>query len=338
MKTYKYIHIFPNEKFINSFVETIDLNFNIEEHFFIYLEGKSIKEFPINFRDNNLIILSFKEFFIKRNTIQNKVEKSNKIFIHGFYKWYFILFLNLQNNILPKSYWIMWGSDLYEFNKNSIFDKLKTFFRKNSIKKIGNLVTYIEGDYELAKKWYGAIGNYHECFMYPSNLYKKYEIKEKKHTTINIQVGNSADSSNNHLKVFEKLKKYKDEDINIFVPLSYGDEKYAQDVILKGQELFGGKFKPMTDFMPFDKYLEFLGEIDIAIFAHRRQQAMGNIITLLGLGKKIYMQNDITPWKLFKDINVKVFDFDDIEIDLIDNNVKKENQQKIKKYFSKKII
>ena len=43
--------------------------------------------------------------------------------------------------------------------------------------------------------------------------------------------------------------------------------------------------------MPFNQYLEFLGKIDIAIFNHRRQQGFGNAITLLGLGKKVYLNS-----------------------------------------------
>jgi len=202
------------------------------------------------------------------------------------------------------------------------------------IKKMGYCITYIKGDYELAQKWYGAKGEYHECFMYPSNLYKKYNIKVKEHGTINIQLGNSADPTNNHIEVLEKLTKYKDENIKIYTPLSYGDEEYAKSVIIKGKELFGEKFVPLVEFIPFEKYLEFLSEIDIAIFAHKRQQAMGNTITLLGLGKKVYMRSDTTPWQLFNDIDVKVFDVDDIRIDVIDEEIKKENQKKIREYFS----
>jgi len=62
---------------------------------------------------------------------------------------------------------------------------------------------------------------------------------------------------------------------------------------------------------------------------------MGTIISLLGLGVKVYMRSDITPWQLFDDIDVKVFDVQNIEIDLIDDKIKKENQSKIKNYFSK---
>ena len=46
------------------------------------------------------------------------------------------------------------------------------------------------------------------------------------------------------------------------------------------------------------------------------------------------MRNDITPWQLFKDIDVKVFDVVNIEIDLIGKQIQKENQQKVKEYFS----
>jgi hypothetical protein len=87
--------------------------------------------------------------------------------------------------------------------------------------------------------------------------------------------------------------------------------------------------------MPFGKYLDFLGTIDIAIFAHRRQQAMGNIISLLGMGKKVYVRKDITPWTLFSEIGVKVFDFSNIDLVTIKNEVRNENVKIIKSYFSK---
>ena len=87
------------------------------------------------------------------------------------------------------------------------------------------------------KRWYGAKGKYHECFMYPSNLYKQYNVKLKKDSTINIQVGNSADPTNNHIEAFEMLRKYKHENVKIYVPLSYGNQNYASTVISKGGAL-----------------------------------------------------------------------------------------------------
>jgi hypothetical protein len=172
--------------------------------------------------------------------------------------------------------------------------------------------------------------------MYPSNLYKPYAVKEKKHTGIKIQVGNSAETSNEHLEIFDKLLKYKDGNITIYAPLSYGNQSYARKVIEKGKELFGDKFIPLTEFMPFEKYLEYLGEIDIVIFAHKRQQALGNSIILLGLGKKVYMRNDITPWQFFADISVKVYNIENIDLNLLSKFTKEDNIQNIKAYFSEK--
>ena len=326
----KIIHLGRNGSIMNSFVKFIDENFDNKKHFF-YLTGKDI-----NGKSNVIDIRSKYDFIKSIIRLNFDLYKSEKIIIHGFNQSYLFYLFFFQPWLLKKLYWIMWGGDLYSyFNKvNSFKIKMLYFMRDSIFKKIAHFITYIKGDYELAQKLYGSSGEYHECFMYPSNLYKEYNIQPKEHSTINIQLGNSADPTNNHIDVLKKLTKYKDENINIFVPLSYGNEEYAKEVIAYGKQLFHEKFIPLTEFMAFEKYLAFLSEIDIAIFAHKRQQAMGNTITLLGLGKKVYMRSDITPWQLFKDIDVNVFDVENIEIDLINQQIQKENQEKIKEYFS----
>lgn len=321
------LHLTRKEKFTKPFIDFIKENFDISEYFFLLVGGQNKKEFYIEY-DSYIKTISNKKDFLKYFIEFNKkMYKADKIIIHGLSQPYNIYYLFLNPWLLKKYYWAMWGGDFY-------FPEKQSWIKKQVIKKMGHFITYIKGDYESAQKWYGAKGEYHECFMYPSNLYKKYDIKPKKHTTINIQLGNSADPSNNHIDILKQLVKYKDENIQLFIPLSYGNKEYAKEVIAYGEELFREKFIPLREFMPFEKYLEFLGSIDIAIFAHKRQQAMGNTITLLGLGKKVYMRSDITPWQLFKDVDVKVFDVENIEIDLIDKQIQKENQEKIKEYFS----
>ena len=320
MNNNKVIHILCDSPITKKFLEFMNINFDTN-HIFVNI-NKKIKYLDTD-KTVNFNVKSISDIlkFIKL------LNKKEKIIIHGLFDPKLILILLLQPWLLTKCYWVMWGGDFY-------FPKKQSWIKKQVIKKMGHFLTYIKGDYELAQKWYGANGKYHECFMYPSNLYKEYAVKEKSTSTINIQVGNSADPSNNHLEVLDKLVKYKNENIKIFVPLSYGDEKYANEVIAKGKELFEDKFIALTEFIAFDKYLDFLGDIDIAIFAHRRQQAMGNTITLLGLGKKVYIRSDVTPWELFNDIDVKVFDVENINVELIAEETKVDNQRKIKEYFS----
>lgn len=320
------MHIAPLDKFIPLFIQFVNSNFdNVKHRFFVLKTIKEQEQYQLPKNINNVYLITgyFKNVF----AFFRHLYQSEKIMIHGLFSRALVLLLFLQPWLLKKCYWVMWGGDFY-------FPEKQSWLKKQVIKRMGHFITYIKGDYELVQKWYGANGEYHECFMYSSNLYKEYNIKPKEHDTINIQLGNSADPTNNHIEVLQSLVRFKDENIQIFVPLSYGNKDYAEEVIAKGQEIFGNKFMPLTDFMPFEAYLEFLSEIDIAIFAHKRQQAMGNTITLLGLGKKVYMRSDITPWQLFEDIDVRIFDVKNIEIELINEQTKKENQQKIKEYFS----
>lgn len=317
----------------------------ITQKFFPFLEEN------LDCRNHRLISLSEISAWPEMQTIQNisssskyrwlvkllvQVNIADKIILHGLCGWPLVLVLALNPWLLKKCHWVIWGADLYvhmaekkdwRWHKNE-------FFRRFVIKRIGHLATYIPGDVELARKWYGAKGHYHECLMYPSNLYKQYDVPQKEHTTINIQVGNSADPSNNHLEVFEKLLAYKGQDIKIYVPLSYGDQVYAKTVIEVGTNLFGDKFVSMTDFMPFEKYLEFLGQIDIAIFNHKRQQGMGNTITLLGLGKKVYMRNDVSSYIFFIKKGIKIFDIANLQMTTLTNDDKKNNLARVADFFS----
>lgn len=332
MKEYKVVHIINNDKFANSFIKFIEKYFNDNEHLYIFLYGEDQEKFSIPQKNN---VLNINNQYNKINNIVTLskiltpyIKKADKVILHSIYTRNLIIYLFTHQKYLIKCYHVMWGGDFY-------FPEKQNWIKKQVIKNMGHFITYIHGDYKLAQKWYGAKGNYHECFMYPSNLYKEYDIKPKSHKTINIQVGNSADPTNNHLEVFEKLEKYKDDDIRIIVPLSYGNQEYAKEVIAQGQKIFGDKFEPLTEFMSFEKYLDLLAEIDIAIFNHNRQQAMGNTITLLGLGKKVFMRDDITPWKTFENIEVSVFNINNLTLDLLDEEIKQQNQQRIKEYFSK---
>lgn len=230
----------------------------------------------------------------------------------------------------------MWGGDLYNYQPRSrVFrSNINELARRFVIKRFGVLITHVEGDYALARERYQASGRWHECFMYPSNLYQDFPLQPKIHDTINIQVGNSADPSNNHLEVLEKLKAFRDQSIRIYVPLSYGDMAYAKTIIDYGLEHFGDKFIPLIDFMPFEKYLDLLAQIDIAIFNHRRQQGMGNTTTLLGLGKKVYIRSDVTPWNFYTKLGVTLYDVAEFNLDLIANDVALKNKHIVSCYFS----
>ena len=298
------LHVCNLDKFIPPFVKLVNEEFSEENHQFWLPDVEKLNDYPLKKADN---------IFIGKQTLTGQVKAyfrlllmlhhAEKVILHGLFNSRIIRLLALCPWLLKKCYWVIWGGDLYQYQKPKprLRDKIKESLRRFVIKRIGHLVTYILGDVELARKWYNARGEYHECLMYLSNMVNPQVLKgaeraKEAHSGLNILVGNSADPSNNHLDALEKLLPYKDQDIRIYVPLSYGDQAYAEKVIEKGRDWFGDKFLSITFFMPFERYHALLKTVDIAIFNHKRQQAMGNTITLLGLGKTVYMRNDVSQW------------------------------------------
>ncbi|WOH38985.1 TDP-N-acetylfucosamine:lipid II N-acetylfucosaminyltransferase [Thalassotalea fonticola] len=339
----KILHIICNDKFIDHFYNLINQQFNKDCHSFIYLNDASPEEYPIPEAKN---VININNQFIGPKKIWGLIKfikphfcHADKVIIHGLFSINLIRFLFFYQYFLKKCFWVMWGGDLYapQLSKSkSLKARINLFIAKKVKGKFKGYVTYLRGDFELAQKLYNAKGEFHECIMYPSNLYKEFQLPKKHSNIRTILVGNSADISNLHAEIFNKLSSLEDQNFEIICPLSYGSKKYAKYVSELGISMFSGRFKPLMTFMPFEDYLKLLSEVDIAIFAHKRQQAMGNTITLLGQGKTVYMRNDVTPFTLFKELDISVFDFNEFELGLCDELTVNKNQKNVKNYFSEK--
>lgn len=109
-----------------------------------------------------------------------------------------------------------------------------------------------------------------------------------------ILVGNSATPENNHLEVFELLAATDLGDRRIIVPLSYGNHWYRDRIIDAGRARFGDRFVPLTDYLPAETYAAILADCGHAFMNHLRQQALGNICTLMLRGAHISM-NPASP-------------------------------------------
>ena len=160
--------------------------------------------------------------------------------------------------------------------------------------------------------------------VYPSNIFNEtVDFNENACSvkgSINIMLGNSAHETNCHEEALIKLSKFNNENVKIYAPLSYGDQEYAQKIAKIGHDIFGDRFIPLMHFLKYKKYISILESIDIAVFPHKRQQAFGNIVQLVGLGKKVYVRNDINTWNFFKEIDVQLFDCENIDLKMIDKD------------------
>lgn len=336
------LHVSNIGTFIPSFVNLINKRFSSREHKFWLLGEKKLELYPIEENKNIFIVKStiFGQLYAYLRLLI-LFHNSKKIILHGLFNARVLLILALCPWLLKKCYWIIWGADLYQFQEPNIGwkSKLNEKFRKFVIKRIGHLVSYIPGDIERVRQWYGATGQYHKCLMYLSNVVDIEILGRDTRTKVansksHILVGNSADPSNNHLKTLEKLLPFKEKNIEIYLPLSYGDKTYANKVIQQGTNWFEDKIFPMTSLMSFEEYLDFLNRIDIAVFNHKRQQAMGNTITLLGLGKTVYIRNDTSQWQLFEYLDVKVKNVEDFDLSVLSEADIESNKKVIEREFN----
>jgi hypothetical protein len=334
------LHVVNYDKFIPPFIELINSKFNSDEHQFIVTAKQAG-----NFTETNKNVIYFKSGNV--NSARNYIKlffnllRAEKIILHGLFNSRVILLLASAPWILKRCYWVIWGGDLYSYRKPKIKTKqrISEFLKSYVIRNVGFLVSYIPYDIKLAREWYNANGKHKNCLMYLSNTFERNTENKETHTSffkepLKILVGNSADPSNNHFEVFDKLKTYRAKCFKLIVPLSYGDMDYAEKVVRYGKSLFGDKFEAITEFMPIEKYREILSSIDLAIFNHNRQQAMGNTITLLGMGKAVYMRDNLSHYSFLSSIGIKLKTLDSLENDPITKHECDKNKSIIQEYFS----
>ncbi len=292
------VHLHSDSFFINPFIGFITDNYGTEDHrIVVYRKGDYKRE-----EADSSIVYYYKG---KKDigTLYKMLKKADKIVIHSLgIEMEMLLLLYMHKNLCRKTVWIIWGSDLY-WKRDRSRDMMSNII-EHMRKKIISLFPYIgclvTGDYELAVKWYRT-----DAAMYRVNYPDKDERKivdalapydKGNDGAVNIVIGNSGTPSNGHKEVCEQLKRWKDENIKIYLPLSYGVPEYIEEVKTLYKDEFGDKAVIVDKLMPLEEYLKFLSTMDIGIFNNNRQQALGNIFALMYMGKGVYLKEGTSMW------------------------------------------
>ena len=322
----KYLHImnYSNYTVASAFVRFIGDFFPNEEHTFAFVGNFDNKYSHL---DSRCRVIHLK----KREELIPYMKEAGLIILHAMTfnaKMHIISLLNPK--IMRKIVWVAWGGDLYKdkpeqnakktwvqclkkcINKNvktlfirrlhffvSIFDPDAKYFEENYKSKAKILKTsYVGGCYDEI---------YQKSFDY-TNLEEKY----KNGGCINILVGHQSNPELNHIRVLNNLLAYKDENIRIFVPLSYGDRANVVYVEEHAKKLYGEKVTILKEWMSLEEYNALLAEMDIAIFDTVRQVALGNINKLIYMQKKVYLFPDSVMFNYYKSNGACVYNCTDI--------------------------
>jgi len=185
--------------------------------------------------------------------------------------------------------------------------------KKSTVRRINYLLldpNIFSADYDRIKNIYGLSELRGLPFVYDQNfdLANKARVAGVRSGELKVQVGNSASESNNHADGLMALQKFSQEDIRIILPLSYGSKKYAAFVKKHCLNIFSGKCEFLEKFLARPEYIQKLQGIDVAVMFHNTSEAFGNCITLLTLGKKLYLKSNNPFWQLFQRAGVIVAD------------------------------
>lgn len=326
----RYVFISNNIKHSFKYLKKIvsDIDIIREEDFLYYLEEKSI----------------------------------NAIMLHG---------LNLIN-IIPqikkhvKIFWFAWGFDIYSFpsdkpfiplnlyrpltkkNTESSFvnklrvlhGKIDSFCKRKKIEKAISRIDYFSGvlpdEYHLMKN-NSCFKAKEVTFNYFSTGGLSYEdLNQPYYEGNSIQVGNSANPTNNHIDLYELISKLNLHDTKIYSFLSYsGSQGYIENVKKYGEKLFGNNYIAITDFLPLHEYKNIVRRCNNVVMGHERQQAMGNIYTAIWAGCKVYLFETSVTYCCLKQLGFLVFT---IEKDLTKQNILQDLTDKEKLYNRKKML
>jgi hypothetical protein len=273
-----------------------------------------------------------------------------------------------------KFVWIGWGGDYYGYIEKNLYlpltqnlivnmsastgkpsfkSRIKNLVKQNLFlggirdkEKVLNRIDYfapvLEEDYHL-------VANSFKVFM-PRFIDWNYgtledDIIPDMSITIsgnNILVGNSATAENNHLDTFELLKYIDLTDRKIICPLSYGDPEYGKIVEMKAKEQFGDKVDTLATFLPINEYNKIISSCSVVVMNHLRQQAVGNIVSMLFLGAKVFLNKKNPVYDFFKNNGAVIFSIDELTDDsigtILSEDEKHINKEVLKKYWTRDVI
>lgn len=330
------LHILIFDKFTEPLYHYLTAVLGLQRQQFLFVSAEPLNLTP---SENLFLFKSPLSRNLRSNikTFYKLCSNADRIILHGDPLLHFFA---LFPSFLKKTSWVIYGQELYSLNKDH---GLQNEVKKFVLRKVKNHITHIEGDSILANQMLHSKASFIKSPMYLSNVAETNDfapeiISQKK--LLKVLVGNSTDPTNNHEAIFHKLLKHVNDIECIYCPLSYGMyDEYKAEVIAIGKKMFGDKFIVLEKFMPFEEYKKFLAGIDVIIFDHNRQEGMGVTITLMSLGKIVYVNPHTTSYESLIRRGFKLFDNNLIAIDglKIDRDVSA-NVLRLKEYYSKKVF
>ena len=214
---------------------------------------------------------------------------------------------------------------LYDSYKHSKEIKRRYQHKLETLRRLDYIVTPKNNTAEIdfIKKMYPTFHAEHAFGGFDQNVdiaqSIKYEFVDKTNKPIIVLLGNSGDPMNNHMDALKYFNSDRFVDSKIICPLSYGNKVYIAFIEKWLNNKLGSRFIALKTYMKRDDYVRFLSSVDVIVMNHNRQQAFGNTITALCLGKPVYMKKNSVVYSLLNNLRLRhVYDINELKNSNID--------------------
>ena len=316
-----YLHMsIPSVRMMDTYTRMIRRNFPLDEHRFVYMDQLAEGDRKLLEYGNSVEITRDPKARLKQ--IREEMDKADIIIWHG-------IMFGAKRALIPllfkkymrKSVWVMRGIDLYNWRKSGKGIKTQLINRINYLCRKGmpNVVAIFPTDIEVYRKQFGKRA---KVFSLPYPMSESaFETMEEYRGTgprangkLYVQVAHNAYAFNNHLEILEQIKGFKDEDIRVIIPLSYGNDwynkvnGYVESVRSRSVGYFGSKAVILKHLMPPDEYSDLLCNVDVSIYNSARQNGLGNILRSLYIGNKVYLSRQNPLYHFFREQGIDVYE------------------------------
>lgn len=342
----KIANFVTDDKFIDGVIDIQSLPDYECVHEYIHISD-SKKDFTLIKNTNKVKIL-------KRERVLSYLYENNfdAVFVHGMHGAARSIVPLIDVRI--KVVWFGWGYDMYRFptlkpaiNLKLYHPRTQKFLGIKSQGLFSRILKGIKGDKELYrnKSYLNDIHCIYRADYFAGVLPVEYDmIKDNKYFRAkrviyrysnkselekfdkfedydlgdNIIVGNSAAVRGNHLDLLKYLNNLDIGKRMVYLPLSYQkNEKYIKIVSEEYQKLLGENLTVLENFMPYKDYEKIIKSCGIGIFYFEGQAAIGNVTMLLWNGSKVFLSEDSTAYKYYKNKGMYIYS---VQNDLMKNN------------------
>lgn len=330
----KFLHVFgPDTKNTYGIMSQLFKHVDRREHSFLIGAYASVKaRFPKLEEFEGLMFIPEQASRLERmRFFYRQLEQADVIIWHSlfFTTQKYLYFLALFTKFLKKSVWIEWGADLYlwKYDENTLKGRIKNRLNRRVRERMRWIGCSFPVDEIEAKRQFGEQT---ECFYTPLANPKKEatglidEIlackpqEEKTGTRKIVQIAHNSFQFNNHIRIIDRLKRFKNDDLFFILPVSYGiygvngqygGVPYRNAVIKYAREELGKeKVGVLLKNIPFDNYMDFLWNIDIVVFDFDRPCGLGTLRILLLMEKKIFLPAGTPYYEFLRAQGLPIYD------------------------------